>query len=159
NAAPPELKMLAVGVMPRAGGNLADAGKGDKAQGALKPDLADLQKKAGTYRSIAKQELAANRDVNASDNLNWAAALEQTGELLVLKEGDLKVNRQPLAGGEGPSVTYHLNTHLTIPSRNDEQVIEVTKIDMAPEYFYKAVPVLTPHVYRLANLTNKSPYV
>ena len=30
---------------------------------------------------------------------------------------------------------------------------------MAPEYFYKAVPVLTPHVYRQANLTNKSKYV
>ena len=30
---------------------------------------------------------------------------------------------------------------------------------MTPEYFYKAVPVLTPHVYRQANLTNKSKYV
>ena len=30
---------------------------------------------------------------------------------------------------------------------------------MAPEYYYKAVPVLTAHVYRLANLTNKSKYV
>jgi uncharacterized protein (TIGR02231 family) len=30
---------------------------------------------------------------------------------------------------------------------------------MKPDYFYKAVPVLTPHVYRLANLTNSSTYV
>ena len=30
---------------------------------------------------------------------------------------------------------------------------------MAPEYYYKAVPVLTPHVYRLADLINKSNYV
>jgi uncharacterized protein (TIGR02231 family) len=27
---------------------------------------------------------------------------------------------------------------------------------MTPDYYFKAVPVLTPHVYRLANLTNKS---
>ena len=46
-----------------------------------------------------------------------------------------------------------------MPSRNDEQVIEVAKLDLKPEYYYKAVPVLTPHVYRLANLTNKSEYV
>src|SRR6185437_7507352 len=60
---------------------------------------------------------------------------------------------------EGPSVTYHLSARLTVPSRNDEQVLEVAKLDMAPEYFFKAVPVLTPHVYRQANLTNKSKYV
>src|SRR5439155_24739683 len=65
----------------------------------------------------------------------------------------------PTANGEVPSVTYHLNTRLSIPSRNDEHVIEVAKIDMKPEYYYKAVPVLTHHVYRLANLTNKSQYV
>jgi uncharacterized protein (TIGR02231 family) len=35
----------------------------------------------------------------------------------------------------------------------------VAKLEMTPEYYYKAVPVLTPHVYRLANLTNKSEYV
>ena len=32
---------------------------------------------------------------------------------------------------------------LTVPSRNDEQVLEVAKINMEPEYCYKAVPVLT----------------
>jgi uncharacterized protein (TIGR02231 family) len=56
-------------------------------------------------------------------------------------------------------VTYHLDTHLTVPSRNDEQVLEVARLNMDPDYFYKAVPVLTRHVYRLANLTNKSKYV
>jgi uncharacterized protein (TIGR02231 family) len=56
-------------------------------------------------------------------------------------------------------VTYHLAARLTIPSRNDEQVIEVAKLDLAPDYFYKAVPILTPHVYRLADLTNTSQYV
>ena len=46
-----------------------------------------------------------------------------------------------------------------MPSRHDEQVIEVTRIDLAPEYYYKAVPVLTSHVYRLADVTNKSSLV
>ena len=56
-------------------------------------------------------------------------------------------------------MTYHLRSKLTIPSRNDEQVIEVARLELTPEYYYKAVPVLTPHVYRLTNLTNKSEYV
>src|SRR5207253_5161625 len=43
--------------------------------------------------------------------------------------------------------------------RNDEQVVEVARFDLTPDYFYKAVPVLTQHVYRLANLTNKSQHV
>src|SRR5262249_35548675 len=60
---------------------------------------------------------------------------------------------------EGQSVTYHLDAHLTVPSRNDEQVLEVARLNMEPDYFYKAVPVLTRHVYRLANLSNKSKYV
>ena len=68
-------------------------------------------------------------------------------------------SRRRRPGNEGPSVTYHLPPKLTVPSRNDEQVIEVARLDMEPDYFYKAVPVLTPHVYRLADLTNKSKYV
>jgi hypothetical protein len=56
-------------------------------------------------------------------------------------------------------VTYHLTSKLTVPSRNDEQVLEVARLDMQPEYYYKAVPILSSQVYRLADLTNKSSYV
>src|SRR5437870_13250472 len=60
---------------------------------------------------------------------------------------------------DGPSVTYHLPNKLTVPSRNDEQVIEVAKLSLAPRYYYKSVPVLNTHVYRLADLVNKSEHV
>src|SRR5262249_3877249 len=50
-------------------------------------------------------------------------------------------------------------SRLTVPSRNDEQVIEVAKIALPPDYYYKTVPVLNRHVYRLADLTNKSEHV
>src|SRR5207237_3916147 len=33
------------------------------------------------------------------------------------------------------------------------------RIELAPDYFYKAVPILTQHVYRQADLTNKSEYI
>lgn len=94
--------------------------------------------------------------------INEAAALEQTDELLNPMAND--VNRlvqggAPVNPREGPSVTYHLKSKLTVPSRSDEQLIEVSRIELAPDYFYKAIPVVTSHVYRLANLTNKSEYV
>src|SRR5439155_6123577 len=56
-------------------------------------------------------------------------------------------------------VTYHLKHKLSIPSRRDEQVVEVTKLTLAPKYYYKAVPVLSQNVYRLADLINKSEYI
>ena len=38
-------------------------------------------------------------------------------------------------------------------------MLEVARVDLAAEYYAKAVPVLTPRVYRLAKLTNKSEVV
>src|SRR5262249_55431079 len=87
---------------------------------------------------------------------NYAGALDQARDLVLNPEGRVKGLARAPRNNEGPSVTYHLNARLTVPSRHDEQVLEVTRIDMAPDYFYKAVPVLTPHVYRQQNLTNKS---
>ena len=56
-------------------------------------------------------------------------------------------------------MTYHLKSRLTVPSRNDQQLIEVARVETKPDYYYKAVPVLTTHVYRMADLVNKSEYV
>ncbi|HEX4606580.1 MAG TPA: DUF4139 domain-containing protein, partial [Urbifossiella sp.] len=40
-----------------------------------------------------------------------------------------------------------------------EQVLEIDRFDLTPRFYYKAVPVLTPNVYRLADLTNTSDHV
>jgi uncharacterized protein (TIGR02231 family) len=52
-----------------------------------------------------------------------------------------------------------LQSKLTVPSRGDEQVVEVVKMNLTPKYYYKTVPVLNTHVYRLADLVNKSEHV
>jgi uncharacterized protein (TIGR02231 family) len=48
---------------------------------------------------------------------------------------------------------------LTVPSRGDEQVIEVVKLNLAPKFYYKTVPVLNARVYRIADLVNKSEHI
>ena len=123
-------------------------------------------------RKKAQAELLGNRAEAGQNFINEAAALEQADELLAKKDDKAEDQEADQPGGErgvraaattttheGPSVTYHLRSRLTVPSRNDQQLIEVARIETKPEYYYKAVPILTSHVYRLADLSNKSEYV
>ena len=64
-----------------------------------------------------------------------------------------------LAMSEGPTVVYHIATPMAVPSRTEEQVLEVARIELTPDFYYKSVPLLTSHVYRLADIVNKSSYV
>jgi uncharacterized protein (TIGR02231 family) len=147
NAAPPELLALDVTVSG-GGGRLAQ-------NPATRPaGYRDNFFNSQQLRKQAQVEMNSNNGTVAWQINNDAAALEQTNELLQADQagGDL----QPR---EGPSVTYHLKHRLTVPSRNDPQLIEVARIDLPPTYFYKTVPVLAPHVYRLATVTNKSELV
>jgi hypothetical protein len=161
NAAPPDLKILAVSVMPRAQlfanappGPPGAGGAGPVPQQPAQPNAKELNFEAQKLRKQSQEQFNFYKGEAGNTLLNSAAALEQQRDLLVANE---ELMREPrAASNEGPSVTYHLNNKLSIPSRKDEQVIEITRLDLAPEYYYKAVPVLTSHVYRLANLTNNS---
>jgi hypothetical protein len=163
SALPPDLKVLEVAVMPRGANNPANpmlTGKGVLDMNANK----ELNMKALGLRNQAVQSYQKDAKKSSGDVfLNDAAALEQTTDLLTAVE-EFKKQRDAqrvmrVAGGEGPSITYELASALSIPSRNDEQVIEIARVEVAPQYYYKAVPVLTSHVYRLADLTNTSKYV
>ena len=144
NAAPPELLALDVTV---SGGRFASNPATRPA--AYRDNIFSSQQ----LRKQAQVELNSNRGEAGWQFNNDAAALEQTNELLA---GDVQPGDKHR---EGPSVTYHLKASLTVPARNDQQLIEVARIELKPDYYAKAVPVLTPHVYRLAVLTNNSEYV
>jgi hypothetical protein len=64
-----------------------------------------------------------------------------------------------LSNREGPTVTYRIATPLTVASRPDAQVLEVAKLDMKPDFYFKTVPILSPHVYRMAEIVNRSEHV
>jgi hypothetical protein len=170
NAAPPELMALDIDVTAAAAAAASPAnapgggggGGGPGGQVALQQQqvakMKDNYVRARQVRRQAMDALIANRSEEGWIGINTGAALEQTNELLGGDE-DAETKREARAAREGPSVTYHLKTRLTVPSRNDQQLIEVARIELSPDYFYKAVPVLTPHVYRLATLTNTSEHV
>ncbi len=134
-------------------GRLAIANPG---AGAKASELADA---ARNLRGAAQRVANERREKDAVELQNYAAVLDQVRDLCVSVEDGKKAAGEMVGRGvknEGPSVTYHLAHKLSVPSRTDDQVIEVTRMEMNPDYFYKAVPVLTPHVYRQANLVNSS---
>jgi uncharacterized protein (TIGR02231 family) len=154
NAAPPELKKLEVAVVPRAANPNNPMDVANPAQFGANFDQAQQ------LRGKARMEYNSKNATAGGSLINQASVLEQTNEILSIAQKDAAPQGPGRAGPhEGQSVTYHLDTRLNVPSRNDEQVLEVAKLTMDPDYFYKAVPVLTSHVYRLANLSNKSKYV
>ena len=88
--------------------------------------------------------------------LNQEAATDQAEELRV---ADRQGSDSSAVEKDTPSVTFAVAGRLDIPSRRDPQLLEVARVDLAADYYAKAVPVLTPRVYRLAKLTNKSEVV
>ena len=90
---------------------------------------------------------------------NLAAAVTQADELVRDRDELRQEHRLSANLREGQSVTFHLARRMTIPWRDDEQWVEVSRLSLPAEFLYKAVPVLTPHVYRLADLTNNSKQV
>ncbi len=180
NATPPDLNVLAVTIVPR--GNVVSgpmppmpalAKAGEAKDGDFKtPAFANpgepsmdsakkLTEAAKGLRHEAQKDVNVKNSQRGNEIYNYAAALEQARDLvLVADEKKTGSGHVALSSkNEGPSVTYTLPHRLSVPSRNDEQVLEVARIDMMPDYFYKAVPILSPHVYRQANLVNKSKYV
>jgi uncharacterized protein (TIGR02231 family) len=155
NAAPPELKTLEIAVAPR--------GTQPMPPGIVNPNKMEFDNQSKNLRSQVQQEYLKKETGNASKLINDAAAIEATWQLLFCSREEMqalmKSKQGRGAGDEGPSVTYHIGNRLSIPSRPDEQIIEVARLDMEPEYFYKTVPALAAHVYRQANLINKSKYV
>jgi uncharacterized protein (TIGR02231 family) len=145
NSAPPDLQALQVTVVPQ-GQNVA-----------APPTGAELEDRVQSLWTKALRDFNQKKQSLGAGLVNTAAALDQSFELLnpdeACRRGCL------LAVREGPSVTYHLPAPMTIPSRPDEQMLEMARIDLQPDYYYKAVPILTQHVYRLADLTNKSNHV
>jgi hypothetical protein len=169
NAGPPELAKLEFAIVARASVPMPTAPPGSGAMGGIPgPAFAVEAKKRGELEGKAK-ELRSNAEnlLNsftapsqemARLQLNEAAGYEQTLDLIKSRDEILASQRKGknIASNDGPSVTYHLGSRLTVPSRNDEQVVEVAKINLKPKYYHKVVPVLNRNVYRQADMTNTS---
>jgi len=145
NASPPDLQSLRVAAIHKS------------SVPARSADVAELEEQIKNLRNKAQKDFNERKALTGIGLFNTAAALDQSFELL---NPDTAIQRGcALAIREGPTVAYHLTTALAVPSRAEEQVLEVARTELAADFYYKSVPLLTTHVYRLADLVNKSDYV
>lgn len=171
NAAPPDLVPLAISVRPDDGtpaivnnpgggkgmmGGMGGMGGGMGTMGgAPAPGGLSMEQyaaQAQRYRGAAQTVLNRNDLRVGGELMNSAAAFDQARELLAKDDDDKK--GEPVA--DGPAVTFNLPSKMDVPSRRDALMVEVKRIELPAEFYDKAVPVLTPRVYRLANLVNQS---
>lgn len=121
----------------------------------------ELEGAAKQLRFRAQSDSNLRNEFQSNEIWNYAGALDQARDLTLIadEKPGLGGRGRPVSSGEGPTISHRLPGLTTISSRNDDQVLEVARFDLPVETFFKAVPVLTPHVYRQGNLNNKSDYV
>ena len=113
-------------------------------------------------RAATSPDFAANdkmdtaAQANADTELNGVAGKLQVLEL-VSKTADL--SRPSLGNSEGVSVTYQLPARTSLPSRADQQSIQIATLAMTGDFYRLAMPVLTSYVYSQATVTNQTKFV
>lgn len=142
NASPPDLQSLRVAAV-------------HKSSVATRPvEVAELEDQIRSLRNKAQKDINEMKPNTGIGLFNTAATLDQSFEL---HNPDTAIQRGcALAQREGPTITYRVGTPLNVPSRVDEQVVEVARAELSPEFYYKSVPLITTQVYRLADFVNKT---
>ena len=122
--------------------------------------LAQVQSIKGRQYAAIEQNLNALsfRDNTATAwGINDIANELQSLELLCGRDFISTLNVGANEQGDGPSLNYQLANSVSLPSRNDQQMVRIVQADIPSEFYHIATPVLTSYVYREAELTNDSP--
>lgn len=83
---------------------------------------------------------------------NEYQVLELIGQADVLRS----LQQESPASGEGPSINYQLQNRISMASRDDQQIVQITRAELEGSLYHVATPVLTTYVYREAEVVNTS---
>lgn len=100
------------------------------------------------------------RDRKAADKV--LNEISQQMQLLDLNMAQIETKKPDEAGlgvGEGVSVSYRLASRMTLPSRSDRQLLQISAHKLKGEFYRVAIPVLTSSVYEEVRLVNDSDQV
>ncbi len=127
---------------------MGQAGQAVKlAEIVTKQKMAEVGNRAATnYRDMNESNWSLN---DAANELACVVLFGDTGVV-----SDLQTQMDELA--DEPSLSYRLATSVTLPSRNDRQMVRIISSQLPGEFYHVATPVLTNFVYREALLTNNS---
>ncbi len=115
--------------------------------------------RGGGGSGVGRWSFASASTASADMGLNRAACelqlLDFNNSLSELKSQD----QRSLKPVEGISVSYRLANRTSLPSRSDQQIIQIAAVPLKGEFYRLATPVLTSFVYEEARLTNTSDLV
>lgn len=100
--------------------------------------------------------------LNQTDNLDANWRLNSTANdfqcVELLNPKDMVVSSlMSVADDQGPSLAYKLTSPVSLPSRNDQQMVRILAAPMKSRFYFVATPLLHSFVYREADITNNSP--
>lgn len=90
----------------------------------------------------------------AAFGLNVAAAGNQVLELNEKVSSVRALGETVRAMIEGLAVSYPMPGTMSLPSRSDQQLVQIASTDLAARSYYVATPLLSPYVWRHANVVN-----
>ncbi|MDK1032330.1 MAG: mucoidy inhibitor MuiA family protein, partial [Planctomycetia bacterium] len=102
------------------------------------------RKQVLSQKDALKQDWDLNRPANDLQMLDFAARRE------ILLAARVRPTEEAL------SVNYVLPGKISIPSRSDQQMIQIASLVLPAKFYYLAAPVLTPYVYQQADVVNSS---
>ncbi|HET6429197.1 MAG TPA: mucoidy inhibitor MuiA family protein [Phycisphaerae bacterium] len=119
--------------------------------GGQKAYLGNLSKALQSRRpaDASNSQLRMDWDLNV-----WANRLQFTD--LVAGKDALLAGRAIAGDDQVLSVNYTLPRELSVPSRSDQQMIQIAMLKLRGEFYYQAAPVLSPYVYQQADVVNTS---
>ncbi|MHC4911835.1 MAG: mucoidy inhibitor MuiA family protein [Planctomycetota bacterium] len=112
---------------------------------------------SGQFQEMQKRRREVGRKGKiAQSELNALAASNQLMELQADKE-DVQVIQKAaerFTRTEGVGVTYNLPGELTMPSRSDQQLLNITTFQAKADFIMIATPLMTDYVYLQGDITN-----
>ncbi len=100
--------------------------------------------------------------LSLDSGLNEVADKSQLLDLISTAKVERKSKTDHVAvrqGDEGVSVTYKIPSRTSMPSRADQQLIQIATLDLAAKVVRSATPTLTQFIYNEAHVTNSSELV
>jgi hypothetical protein len=113
----------------------------------------------GQFQQLQRSRSEMARKGKAAQvELNVNAASSQMMELMADKDAVrfIQTAAKEFARTEGVSVTYALSGPITMPSRSDQQLVNIASFKAKADFLMLATPLLTDYVYLQADIVNDS---
>lgn len=136
------------------------------ANAELDPQYVQQAQDSQQLKAIYSQQREAiskvRNSVNNRDNfanswgLNYSVNQLSCVELVSPADVAKTMQSQMGEGGDQPSLSYTLDSTVSLTSRNSQQMVRIMQTDLESDFYHVASPILTSYVYREAELNNDS---